>query len=78
MFLLIIIKNNNNKHIIGCVFKHIFRFSSLTDESEAGCTIKKVKSCAKLFCAHLFSHVGLSAILVSVVLIKLHPLHHQT
>ena len=76
MFLFIVIKNN--KHIIGCVLKHIFRFSSLTDESEAGCTIKKVKSCAKLFCAHLFSHVGLSAILVSVVLIKLHNLHHQT
>ena len=48
-----------------CVFKHTFRFSLETDEGEDGCTIKKVKSCAKLFCAHLFSHVGLSAILVS-------------
>ena len=48
------------------VFKHAFRFSFTSDESEDGCTIKKVKSCAKLFCAHLFSHVGLSAILVSV------------
>ena len=49
-----------------CVFKHAFRFSFTSDESEDGCTIKKVKSCAKLFCAHLFSHVGLSAILVSI------------
>ena len=49
-----------------CVFKHAIRLSSPTDEGEEGsCTIKKVKSCAKLFCAHLFSHVGLSAILVS-------------
>ena len=34
-----------------------------------GCTFAKVKSCIKLFCAHLFSHVGLSALVVGYSII---------
>merc|ERR1719471_1316023 len=33
-------------------------------EKEGGCTFAKVKSCIKIFCAHLFSHVGLTALVV--------------
>ena len=34
-----------------------------------GCSFAKVKSCVKLFCAHLFSHVGLSALVVGYSII---------
>ena len=48
--------------------KNICRKSISVDykEKEAGCTFAKVKSCIKIFCAHLFSHVGLTALVVSL------------